>query len=259
MLAMAEDMQDLLIDAIMQSDLAAIARLIERGASPDRLSECDMTPLMFAVEHELVDSIEALVRAGANLNAQNSRGLSPIHWAVDIAIDGTLQTKGKLGSEPTQIVEFLLEHGAKVDLRDRLGETPLDATRRYGSERVVRILERAARQNEGGDVALDQNHNIDIDPSECLKADIQWELTGDWEVKYTAEFKGTRLTICDAGEEGDLLGYSYLLTIPGIGTFELIEWPDQWRKPANNWKLILVRTRTMAVNVKRMLFPRTKS
>jgi hypothetical protein len=110
-----------------------------------------------------------------------------------------------------------------------------------------------------GVVALDQNHNIDIDPSECLKADIQWELTGDWEVKYTAEFKGTRLTICDAGEEGDLLGYSYLLTIPGIGTFELIEWPDQWRKPANNWKLILVRTRTMAVNVKRMLFPRTKS
>jgi ankyrin repeat protein len=73
MLAMAEDMQDLLIDAIMQSDLAAIARLIERGASPDRLSECDMTPLMFAVEHELVDSIEALVRAGAN-----SGGAPPI-------------------------------------------------------------------------------------------------------------------------------------------------------------------------------------
>jgi hypothetical protein len=50
---------------------------------------------------------------------------------------------------------------------------------------------------------------------------VQWELTGDWEVKYTAEYKGTRLTICDAGEEGDLLGYSYLLTIPGTGTFEL--------------------------------------
>lgn len=141
--------------AIMNNDREQILRLIEEGASVDDVED-GMSELMFAIEHERFESVKALVDGGANVNVQTSEGATALHWAIDISCDATIQKKRKLGTEPTDTVEFLLERGANLDLRDHRGQTPLDLARRYGSKKIVAILE--AWQRKRADHTDDTSH-----------------------------------------------------------------------------------------------------
>lgn len=136
----------MLVRAVMAADREEIVRLIELGASPDEPNECDMTPLLLAIEHGLLNSVQALVGGGASLDTQNYRGMSPLHLAVDNSIDETVQEGGELGSEPTEIIEFLVEHGANVYLTDNRGKTPLDWARNRSSK-IVDILQKATKRS----------------------------------------------------------------------------------------------------------------
>ena len=57
---------------------------------------------------------ELLLKKGADINAQDSMGMTALHWAID------RQQKG--------VVEFLLTNKARVDLQDEQGQTPLHLT-----------------------------------------------------------------------------------------------------------------------------------
>ena len=77
---------------------------------------------------------KALVAAGADVNAQQRHGWTPLHGAAH--------------SGDRELVELLLARGADPDVRHQEGKTALDLAREAGHEDVVTLLEprtRAAR------------------------------------------------------------------------------------------------------------------
>jgi ankyrin repeat protein len=58
---------------------------------------------------------------GLDLNAFNDAGLTPMHMAVE---------------RGDKIIEFLAERGARMDIKDKQGRTPLDAALRGTGEEV---------------------------------------------------------------------------------------------------------------------------
>ena len=71
------------------------------------------TPLHLAVERPggTVEVVETLIQAGANVNASNAKGATPLHQSVY--------------SNNLEIVTALIESGADVDARAQRGRTPL--------------------------------------------------------------------------------------------------------------------------------------
>ena len=60
--------------------------------------------------------------------------------AVDSSIDGTIQTGGHPGEEPTDIIEMLLMRGASPFAQDAKGETALDWAINYKSRKIADML-----------------------------------------------------------------------------------------------------------------------
>ncbi|HLI86284.1 MAG TPA: ankyrin repeat domain-containing protein [Bryobacteraceae bacterium] len=112
--------------AARSADLESMRLLLAHGADPNRPSEDHTTPLMAAAagqgarfaggqerpEPEFVEAIRLCVEKGADINAANDRGDTPMHAAAQRGAD--------------RIVEFLAEHGAKLDVKNKSGRTPLD-------------------------------------------------------------------------------------------------------------------------------------
>ena len=72
---------------------------------------CGANNLFDAAKGNQVDRIVVLVKAGADINAADTSGFTPLHWAA---------YKGQV-----EAVETLLEYGANIDARDGDHATPL--------------------------------------------------------------------------------------------------------------------------------------
>ena len=121
-------------------------KLVSAGADPDIKDKNDETPL-YCVFHYVSDRetshgrlseeddvlsgeiIQMLVEAGANVNAENKRGYSPLHFA---AMSG--------GARAAQA---LIECGAKLDARARDGKTPIDCAEDTNQAEIFRIFREA--------------------------------------------------------------------------------------------------------------------
>jgi ankyrin repeat protein len=62
-----------------------------------------------------VDVMKLLVDKGADVNAANDLGMTPVHYAVQRGVD--------------RIIEYLAAHGAKFDIKNKQGRTPADLAR----------------------------------------------------------------------------------------------------------------------------------
>lgn len=109
-----------LMRAAKVSNTELIRLLIERGADPNRRLRNQTTALMIAVqragraagpEQRTIEAATLLVAGGADVNAANDAGESALHIAV---------------SRGDGLVRALVESGARLDVRDASGRTPLD-------------------------------------------------------------------------------------------------------------------------------------
>jgi ankyrin repeat protein len=121
-----------LVRAAKGLDAPAIRLLVAHGANLTLTGARGVTPIMAAAgmgsvdadtrgfytsedtAQRSMDSIEALVKAGADVNSVNpTNGQTPLHaaafWGWNLA------------------VQYLVDHGAKVDARDRNGKTVVDS------------------------------------------------------------------------------------------------------------------------------------
>ena len=87
---------------------AAVKLLVRAGAAVDPVGSD--TPFMFAIQLSHFESAKALLAAGADVNFQNQAGKTALHYLLK-------------KRSPPQYVRMLLEHGARLDLRDREGAT----------------------------------------------------------------------------------------------------------------------------------------
>jgi ankyrin repeat protein len=80
-----------------------------------------------AARYGLLEDMETLFRNGADLNAKRKGGLTPLHEATIF-----------LGM--TEVAEFLLSHGARVDLTDDRGRAALHYASGLGHLEVADLL-----------------------------------------------------------------------------------------------------------------------
>jgi len=104
---------------------AAIELLIEHGADVNRITGVGgMTPLHMSARRGTTRIAEALLDAGADIEARDKNGETPLRRAVNCSQE--------------RMVCLLLSRGADPRSTDRNGRTPIDAAR---SESVRKLLE----------------------------------------------------------------------------------------------------------------------
>jgi uncharacterized protein len=117
-----------ILRAAKAGDVVVVAMLLEKGANPNLATRNAINPLMAAAglgtnesdavgrkktEKEAIDTIELCLKAGVDVNAVDSKGQTALHGAAQKGWD--------------QVVEYLADHGAKLDVKDKKGLTPIDA------------------------------------------------------------------------------------------------------------------------------------
>ena len=115
--------------ATKSTDVTAIRLLMEKGANPSIATADRSTPLMVASglgvpltvtedtiqggdKGDPLDAMKLFIQAGADVNAVNDQGFAAIHYAAQ--------------GGRNKLVEFLAANGAKLDLKNKAGKTPLD-------------------------------------------------------------------------------------------------------------------------------------
>jgi ankyrin repeat protein len=71
------------------------------------------------------DVAELLLKRGANPNARDRHGYTPLHWA-----------------SAADVVYVLLDHGADPTITDNRGRTPLDLARDIGKTKITEAIAR---------------------------------------------------------------------------------------------------------------------
>jgi len=123
--------------AAKSGDVEVMRLLLAKGADPHLMQKNHTTALMMAAgygfkasgtsgadrgtEAEVIDAIKLCLELGLDLNAFNDAGLTPMHMAVE---------------RSDTIIAFLAERGARMDIKDEQGRTPLDAALRGTGEEV---------------------------------------------------------------------------------------------------------------------------
>jgi len=115
-----------LMRAAKNGDAATLRLLLDHGADVNARQKNGTTALMFAAglgfgtgtfandyatEAQLLESVKVLMAAGADVNAVNEAGETPLHFGAHASDD---------------IVKFLAENGAKLDVKDKQGRTPVE-------------------------------------------------------------------------------------------------------------------------------------
>ena len=129
------DRYDIVTIASVANDVPTLKVALALGASAKNItSRYDGTALIAAAHLGHADVVRTLIRAGAPLDHINNLGWTALIESIVLG-DG--------GSRHTETLRVLLEAGAKVNLADRNGQTPLSLARARGYEAMVKLLRHA--------------------------------------------------------------------------------------------------------------------
>lgn len=116
-----------LMRAAKNGDAPAMRLLLEHGADGAIVQKNHTTALMlaaglgrgqgvfakdYATDREMLEAVKLLVARNVDVNAVNDNGQTAMHFAVRVSDD---------------IVRYLAANGAKLEVKDKQGRTPLDA------------------------------------------------------------------------------------------------------------------------------------
>lgn len=114
-----------LIQAAFYLDAAEVARFIDRGADVNATNNAGLTPLMKAVWD--LDKTRVLIQRGANVNAASKNGNTPLIIA-------------SFAHGSTEIVKALIKAGARVEAANGLGGNAVVAAAEAGDVNTLRVL-----------------------------------------------------------------------------------------------------------------------
>ena len=124
-----------LVDAVGRGNLRAVNRLLAQSVKGiDGNHPCE-SPLYLAIWNQEVEMAKSLIEHGANVNAKDDDGTTPLHWAAHCERPATVQ--------------LLIDMGADVNAISSFWGTPLGVATRYFSsdqeserqrKEIIRIL-----------------------------------------------------------------------------------------------------------------------
>jgi ankyrin repeat protein len=118
------DGQTAFIRAALNGDVTLMRLLLEHGADPNIATNDGSTALMAAAgvnwvvaqtfsrsDNEYLEAAKLCLEKGADVNAANGQGFTAMHGATNRGFDA--------------MVKLLAEHGARLDVKDKQGRTPM--------------------------------------------------------------------------------------------------------------------------------------
>ena len=147
----------------------------EEGVSVNTLNNKNDTPVLWAARGNHIETVRTLIRHGADLQHENDKGSTPLYWAVRYGFPQLLTvliTEGKANVNQIRklgfvtpivlaaaldyndIVEILLQNGAKLNMKITGGMTALHHAAAEGNDQVIATLLRyGANVNETDNIA----------------------------------------------------------------------------------------------------------
>jgi len=118
------DGQTVFIRAALAGDITLMRLLLQHGADPNIKTYEGSTALMASAgvnwvvaqtysrsEDEYLEAAKLCLEKGADVNAINNQGFTPMHGATNRGFD--------------KMVQLLFDHGSKLDVKDKQGRTPM--------------------------------------------------------------------------------------------------------------------------------------
>ncbi len=171
-----------LFRAIQRADSAEVDRLLQSGVSPNAVNAGGDPALMVATLFADVESMEVLLRYGADPRQANGVGSTPLMWAIPnldkvrLLIDhgadvnartSTLERTPFLiaSSYPgsAEVLGLLVAHGADIRATDAGGADALRLAIRSADAEVVRFLVESGIDPNQGTVSLNRPHLPTVD------------------------------------------------------------------------------------------------
>ena len=136
-------------------NVEVVRLLIEKGAKYTR-DKSGCTPLHGAATRGNVEVAKLLISSGANVNARDTIGWTPLHFAENVEVakllissGANVNARGIAGVTPlhfasigsnVEVVKLLVSSGANVNARDIAGSTPLEYAKNVGHLGVANYL-----------------------------------------------------------------------------------------------------------------------
>ncbi|KAH6714716.1 ankyrin repeat-containing domain protein [Leptodontidium sp. MPI-SDFR-AT-0119] len=115
---------------------AVVKLLLETGRADMNSKDYDsQTLLLWAAEEGYEAVVKLLLERGAQIEAEDKSGRTPLSWATDEAV-----------------VKLLLERGAQIEAKDKSGRTPLSWAAVQGHEAIIKLLLEKGAELEARDV-----------------------------------------------------------------------------------------------------------
>jgi ankyrin repeat protein len=112
----------------MQNDLRQLEDLTRKGANPNAGDRLGFTPLHLAAQEWAVDAARFLLDHDANVDPTNTYGNTPLFVAV-------FNSRGR-----GEMIELLRQHGADPAKANGSGQTPVGLARLIGNYDVRRFF-----------------------------------------------------------------------------------------------------------------------